>query len=237
MLDWNRVLRYIRNRLALPSSFIEKSDQELREYLIDVTLADFSNYFPDWERCLIDTRDPKFQYPNKKNHYYIFDEEELEIFGIKECYFPMQDNMVTGHPVIPPLSYGGMRWWGLETLKSRVLHPYSMWSHVVRFIHPNIVEVPTETNISRFVVEYERMHPHDLRKIPNAVQRKFLDLAYADAAIWIGNIRTMYSGIQTPYGEIPLNGQELTSRGEDVRRELIQKFEEESFPPVVVDTF
>ena len=88
-----------------------------------------------------------------------------------------------------------------------------------------------------FVVEYERMHPSDLRKIPNALQRKFMDLALGDIMIWIGGIRLMYQSIQTPFGEIPLNGQDLLSRGEEIKRDLVQKFEEDSMPPIVVDIY
>lgn len=237
MLNWNKVIRYIKQRTALPSTFIEKNDTEIREYITDTTIPEFSSFYPDWERALIDANDTRYQHETKKNHYYIFDEEDLEIFGLKECYFPIEDQIVSGHPVIPPMSFHGMKWWGLEVLKARMMFPYSMWSHTCRFIHPNIVEIPTDTPIDLFVAEYERMQPPDLRKIPNALQRKFMDLAAGDVMIWLGGIRTMYQSIQTPYGEIPLNGQELISRGDDIKRELLQKFEEDTIPPVVIDLF
>ena len=237
MLDWNKVLTYIRNRAALPSTFIEKNDQEIREYIKSTTIPEFSSFYPDWERSLVLPSDPKFLHPTKKNHYYIFDDEDLEIFGIKECYFPMGDAVITGHPIIPPMSFHGLKWWALGTLKARMLYPYTMWAHTYKFIHPNIIEIPTDTTIDSFVVEYERMQPPDLRKIPNAMQRRFMDLALGDVLIWIGGIRMMYQSVQTPFGEIPLNGQDLISRGEDIKRDLVQKFEEDTIPPVTIDIY
>lgn len=237
MLDWNKVITYIRQRIALPSTFIEKNDKEIRDYIKSSTIPEFSGFYPDWERALVKPKDPQYIHPGKKNHYYIFDDEDLEIFGIKECYFQMDNALITGHPVIPPMSFGGMKWWALEVLKSRMVFPFTMWAHTYTFIHPNIVEVPTDTDLGDFVVEYERMHPSDLRKIPNALQRKFMDLALGDIMIWIGGIRLMYQSIQTPFGEIPLNGQDLLSRGEEIKRDLVQKFEEDSMPPIVVDIY
>jgi len=41
--------------------------------------------------------------------------------------------------------------------------------------------------------------------------------------------------IITPFGEINLNGDVIKQEGEDLRRELIEKMEEDSMPSVVID--
>jgi len=239
MLDWNNVLRYVRNRLALPTTFIEKNDVQIKEYLIENSLAEYSGYYPDWERTGIVTNNSSYKHPVKSNWYLIFDEEELGIFGIRECYFPLGGDLITGHPIMPPMSFEGLKCWSLEVFKSRFFKPFSMYSYTVRFIHPNIVELATDFKPDSFIVEYERMQPPDLRKIPQSMQQMFKDLCVADIMIWIGGIRSMYGDgkLQTPFGEIPLNGDTLISKGEDKKRELIDKMAEDSRPPVTIDVF
>jgi len=49
MLNWNTVLKYIKNRLSLPSSFIELNDDQIRDCIITKTIPEFSQYYPDQE--------------------------------------------------------------------------------------------------------------------------------------------------------------------------------------------
>lgn len=237
MLNWNNVLKYVRHRLALPTSFIEKNDEELREYFIDNTLAEFSNYFPDWERTGIITGNANYQHPTKRNWYLILDEENLDIFGIKECYFPFEGHAFTGHPIMPPMSFEGMKFWSLEVFKSRFFQPFSLFSYTYKFITPNVIEIPNEVKPDTFVVEYERMHPPDLSKIPLSMQQRFKELCCADAMLWLGGIRSMYQNMQTPFGEIPLNADALLSRGEDLKQKVLDEIKEDSRPPIVIETY
>ncbi|MGB4206062.1 MAG: hypothetical protein WBJ84_10655, partial [Bacteroidales bacterium] len=79
--------------------------------------------------------------------------------------------------------------------------------------------------------------PHDLRRIPNALKSEFMDLALAEIKVIIGSIRNMYGQgqISTPFGEINLNGDMLKQEGDDLKREILEKLEEHSLPPVVID--
>lgn len=237
MLDWNKVMRYVRGRLALPSTFIEKTESEIREWIIDNSLATYSNYYPDWERVGIVTASSTYINPLKRNQYIIHDEEGLEIYGVRECYFPFEGQAFSGHPIMPPMSFGNLLPWSTDVFKSRFFHPFSMFSYTYRFIHPNFIEIFTDKKPAHFVVEYERIHPPDLRKIPASTERIFKDLCLADIMIWVGGMRTMYTDLATPFGPIPLKGEELLSRGEELRRELIDKMEEDSRPPVTIECY
>lgn len=239
MLDWNKVLFYVKAQLALPSSFIEKTDAELIQYLQMVTLPDFSNYYPDWERVGIIRANTTYQHPTKQNWYLIHDEEDLEIFGIRECFFPEGGAFISGHPIVPPMDFSDLPFFALATFKARFFQPFSMWSYNYKFIHPNVVEIIGEYKPDDFVVEYERMQPSDLRKIPNSMQRKFMDLCLADVMIWLGTMRSHYGDgrVQTPFGEIQLNGADLISRGETKKSELMTTFENDAFlSGIVIDT-
>lgn len=237
MLNWNKVMRYIRGRLALPSTFIEKSEAEIREWIVDNSLPLFSNYYPDWNRVGIVTANPSFQHPTKQNFYLIYDDEDLEVFGIRECYFPFAGDAFSGHPIMPPMSFSSLESWSLEVFASRFFKPFSMFSYTYRYLPPNYVEIFTEQKPDTFVVEYERMQPDDLRRIPPSMEQVFKDLCLADIMIWIGGLRTMYSEISTPFGVINIKGEELISRGEDMRRELIDKMQDDSKPPITIDVY
>ena len=240
MLSWNTILKYVRGRLALPSTFIEYNDEQIKEWCIITALKDYSNYIPDTEWVTVLANNSMYIVPGKHSHYYFFDEEELGIYGIKQCYFSIGNDYVTGHPPFGAFSFEGMKWWSLEVFKSRFFKPFSNWAYTYIFIPPNTVRVLPELagqlgGNENFVVEYEREQPHDLRKIPAATERIFMDLCFAEVSIWIGSLRAHYSNIQTPFGEIPLRGDEMIQRGEDMKREAMDKLIENQIPTVIVD--
>ena len=249
MLSWNQVLMYVKGRLALPSTFIEKSETEMKDWILLTAHKTFSSYFPDveWTGVLID--DAKYQVPGKPGHFYFFDEEELDITGVTNCYFPLAEQYITGHPPIPPMSFEGMKWWALDVWKSRFFKPFSLWDRTVKFIFPNIVRVLPDPLGSggpgrgpeasaNFVVEYERSQPTDLRKIPATMHKMYLDLSLAECLIWIGSIRTMYSDtISTPFGDIPIRGQELYDRGVELKNQIEEILRDETVPSITVDVY
>lgn len=238
MLSWQTVLTYIKGRLSLPSGFIEKSDQDIINWITITTFQDFSDYFPDVEWTYVNPRQPKYLHESKKHHFYFFDEEGLDIYGIKECYFSGGDDFITGHPPMGAMSFEGLKWWGLEVFKSRFFKPFSYFSKTYLFIYPNIVRVLPECK-EPFVIEYERQQPHDLRKVPNALQREFMDLSLANVMVWLGGMRSHYGDgrITTPWGEIPLNGDTLKQEGNDLRDKTIDILRDETLPPVLIDTY
>lgn len=238
MLTWDTVLMYIKGRLSLPSTFIEKSDQELKNWLTITSIPDFSNYFPDDEFTSVITDNSNYQVPGRTSHYRFFDEDNLDIYSIKQCFFPMGDAVIAGHPPFGAWSFEGMSCWSLQVFKSRFFMPFSQWSKTYKFVNPNMVHVLPETrDMSSFVVHYEREQPHDLRKVPATLKRIFMELCLADTMLWLGSIRSHYGGgrLTTPFGEIPLEGDTLKTDGEALRDKTIDKLAEETLPPVVID--
>ena len=216
------------------AEFIEKSDQDLMDWIKNVTIPTFSEYIPDKEYAPVVPSDEKYQNA-RTGWYHFFDEEDLDIYDIIECYFGVETLAATNHPIVGVSSFEGMTWWSLDIFKSRNFGPISLFSgYTYKYIAPNIVEVlPDYTNA--FVVKYEREQPHDLRRIPNPTKREFMDLCLADIKLWIGGMRTHYGNIQTPWGEINLKGDELKSEGEALKNETVTKLDERSIPPVIID--
>ena len=248
MLNWNTVLKYVKGNIALPSSFIEKNEKEIQDWITEETIPQFSQYFPDAEFTAILPHDKTYKHPSKSSHYLIFDEEELPVYDIRMIYFPMDGDLFTGHPPFGAFSFEGMTWWSLSVFKSRFFRPYSMWAKTYKFFPPNVVRIlpnvdetmtgdALSTNQKAFVVEYEREQPHDLRRIPASLEPQFKKLALSDVMIWIGNIRTQYGDgrITTPFGEIPLNGENLKNDGRDLHEKTIEILADEAMPPIVVD--
>ncbi len=83
MLNWNQTLSYIKSRLSLPSTFIEDTDNELKQYVINTALREFSQYFPDWERSAVITTDSNYKVDGKNNWFYFFDVIKITL-GLRE---------------------------------------------------------------------------------------------------------------------------------------------------------
>jgi len=236
MLTWDKVLRHIKIMLGIPSGILEKTDEELKEFLIEMTIPFFSMYFPDDEITGIDTQDPNIAHPSKKGHFYLYDAEGLPIYGFKNVFFNAS-RAALGHPMVGPSSLEQMKGWALQVFKSATVFPYSNLHHTAKFIEPNIIRVVPGSYTGTIAIEYEREHPHDLSKIPGSMYRIFQDLCLADTKIMLGTLRTQFGDgrITTPFGEIPLNGDSLKNEGNEMRREIEEKLAQASLPPVVID--
>ena len=238
MLDWNKAMRYVKRNLSLPSTFLEHSEKEIKEYIVDFTIPDFSNYHPDVERTGVERDNPKYMVSGCRGRYYFFDDEDLAIYGIKQCYFPGDGDMIGGHPIMGPTSFDAIPQFAVSVLRARFLNSFSDWNYDYKFIPPNMVEITNQLQPTSFAVEYMREQPHDLRRIPQPLERDFLDLALADIKIWIGNLRSHYGDgrITLPFGpELNLNGDRLKTDGEALRDKIIQKLTDAYIPPVIID--
>jgi hypothetical protein len=205
-------------------------------------LKEYSKYYPDVERTSVIISSAEYQHEFRNGWYYFYDEENLDIIGIKECYFPMGDSLMTGHPAFGVFSFDQMKWWSIDVFKSRFFSSFTMFHKTYKFHPPNIVEVLGMENMvcttgQNFVVEYERMQPIDLRRIPTAMHRTFMDLCLAETMMWLGSMRSHYGDgrLTTPYGEIPLNGEALKTEGIELKRDLLERMERDSLPAIIVD--
>ena len=232
MLSWNDVIYYVRGRLALPSSFLEDTDEEIKKWVKMTALREFSEYIPSIAWTPVHPQDPT-HITEIENVYKFWDEEELPIYGVRNFYFDATGDFATGHPIIPPMSFDSIKNFALDAFKASLLKPYSLWGFTCKYIRPNKIRVLPTINYT-FVVEYEREQPEDLRQLPSEHSRAFLDLALAEMMIKIGGIRTSYENISSPFGDIPLRGETLKSDGMELKREVVERLREISIPGVIV---
>lgn len=237
MLNQSRVLHYIKDNLAFPFQQLEYDDDKIIEHFTTYTLREFSTYVPDIERVSITPSSASYQVPNRQNEYYISDPENLEIMNVVDVYFPASDLYIHGHPVFGPMSHHEIREWALATEMANQTKSFSTYDKTIEFIHPNIVRIsPVPSEVSYCTVEYERIHPPSLRRVPNEFQILFCDLALADIQIQLGRIRKKYGDgtLRTPFGEIPLSS-EIFDEGKEKKRELIERMERLALPNVTID--
>jgi hypothetical protein len=237
MLNWNKVYKYIRGSMALPSTFFEMTDDEIKDWILLTSHVEFSEYFPSIAVNGIDTNDKTYQ-ADEDNTYLLFDPEDLPILGVRNYYWGGTELVATGHPYMPSMSFSNLPEWALSVFKSNMLRPFSYFNYTGKFFRPNKIRVLPKLN-GIFAVEYEREQPHDLREIPHDHSRIYMDLALSEIKIKVGTIRSAYGDgqITTPFGDIPLRGDTIKQEGMELRRESIERMKEMSLPGVYVDTY
>lgn len=240
MLNWTKVLKYIKNNLALPSTYLEKTDAEIQEYNIDVSLKEFSTYFPSIGRCLIISDNTNYKCDGYSNRYFIYDDEQRDIISLKEVYFKFSNDVWTGHPYFGPTNMFNAKWWALSVFESKIMSSFTSFSKTYKFYEPNMIEILPNNSINsndNFVVEYECTQSEDLSEIPTTLHKLFMDLCLSNTMMWIGSIRVGYTNLQTPFGQIELNADALLSRGETLHDRVLQTLSEESIPQVIIDIY
>jgi hypothetical protein len=237
MLNANRVLNYIKTNIGFPFQFIEKTDEEILDYVKTYSLREFSQYFPDVVTIGYNPNIESNKVPGRSNEYYIVDEQGLEILGVSNVYFPQGDYLLHGHPPLGPLSLGELASWVLSVEVSMWVKQFSSYDRTFEFKPPNILRIsssPTSTDF--FAIEYERVHPPDFSKVRSDLEHYFLDLALADIMIVIGRARKRYAGgnLRTPFGEIPLDG-DILEEGKEKKREVLEKLQAGPLLNVLID--
>lgn len=238
MLNQSRLLQYIKTNLAFPFQLIEYTDTQILEYVTTFTLREFSYYMPDVVTIGYNLALPANKVPGKGNEFYIQDEQGLEILNIAQIYFSTGNLMMFGHPPLGPLGFGELRSWILDVEVSGWMKGFSNWEYTFEFKHPNIVRIsPTPNSEGMIAIEYERVHPVDLSKIPNDLQMMFCELALSDVMILLGRLRARYEGnLKTPFGDIPISA-EIGNEGKEKKAALIEKLTAGSLPNMTIDFF
>ena len=58
MLSKQKVIFFVKQRLGYPNVTIEKSDEDIWEYIRNFSLMEFSKYVPDYQEMTLDCTDP-----------------------------------------------------------------------------------------------------------------------------------------------------------------------------------
>lgn len=219
MLSPTKVINYIEKCLGFQFTDIELTHEEILNNIRTDTLITFSKYFPYQERLLIDSE--KDLVPGYVNRYYLNCENEIlnvnRIIGlgtmgsdaIAAFVHPSAMAQMMGDPISLQMS-------------ADIL---SLTKNPITFIyyHPNQVEIaPNYAMSNNYVVMCNNVHPEHFGTIPTLLERDFLDLAYYDTAMILYSIRKRFSNMQTSFGSMELNLDDL-AEAKDKRTELIER--------------
>jgi len=235
MLTWNKVLKRIKTELCLPNHVLEKTDEEIKEYLTESALDMFADYFPDTIKIPFDTTDENIKVPDKQGEFYLIDPDDRSIIEILTFAVRQGTDIIFGRPIIPVLSWPQVpiNELGNYTADNSLL--FSQWNFNFEFKHPNIIRISPLFTEGYATIEYERTHNPDLSTVPTIAEHLFIDLALGMFMKNIGRIRTRYRTIRTAFGEIELNGEDLKSEGTEIYNKAEEDLKRVTLANVILD--
>lgn len=224
MLNWSFVINRIKDELSLPNQPLEKTDDEIIDYLKRNALKKFEKYFPDKNIITLNTYDESVQVPNKQSTFYLYDPDDREILNVIQMDTSAGDLMVLGHNIWGAWSFEQVPEVGLQNMKARNTKQFSMFNYTTEFLPPNMIRILPKFDGS-CAIEYERSHDPELSTIEPSLQDYFVDLCLGMVEMWIGKIRQKYSTYSTPFGEININSDAIFNDGKDLYEKTIDKLE------------
>jgi hypothetical protein len=234
MLNWNVILTRIRDELALPNHVMEKSNDQIVEYLKESAVRKIADYIPDVTRLTIDTMNSDIIVPGKENEYFIIDPDDREIFDVLEMYTDYSTDILFGKRFIAAWSMEEVPGFELSNMRSGTTKLFSDFYYMYEFKHPNIIQIRPKYK-GKTTLEYERSHDPELSTIPKVYENLFIELCLGMFMMNIGRLRTRYSNIQTAFGEIQLNGEDIKNEGKDFYQAAIDKLDRTVLTSVVMD--
>ena len=232
MLNPTLVLNYIKENVSFPFQVLEMSDIQILTYINNFILNRFSIFIPDKKKIGIDCSDPNIQ-TSIENEILLIDPDNRQIIGVVEFIPDFTSSIITGHPYFGVTSYSKLPEFMLNVERARNAEKWGLVTPEFKFEEPNIIR-SNPTYKGHLTVVYERVHSETYSTIPLWAEQYFLDYCLGHIQILLGNKRKKFTSIQTPYGEVPLNADEIKSDG----KELVDKIEEKLQtynPSIIID--
>lgn len=232
MLTWDYIVRRVKNELVFPYNFIERTDQEIIDYLKDTVLREFSMYFPSQGRMSLDLSDPNNLVPGQTNEFYLVEPEGREILTVKTLIPSMAGMMVFGHPILGPWSYGQIPNYLMATNQANDSYVFQSFEKKIELIPPNILRVTPMLDAGMCTVEYEKILI--LEEIYPTLEQYFVDMCIGKAGVWILKLRSMYENVETPFGKISPNTDKLSSDFEQLYNQTLEKIKGATIPNIII---
>jgi hypothetical protein len=224
VLSKQKVIFFIKQRLGYPNVTIEKTDDDMWEYIRNFSIMEFSKYVPDYQEMVLDCQDEENKTADE-NMFLLHEPEGAQIMDIVYIPMPFTNMLINGWPYQAPIT-------GYEQLptdvqavdRSKTIEHFSKAGMSWRFFPPNRLRINMGMRPDKLKIQYYRAQPESLYYIPYQYESEFLYLCLADIMTIIGNIRVKYTTLTTPFGEIPVNG-DIAQLGNDLKDKVIQRLE------------
>ena len=163
------------------------------------------------------------------------DPDDREIYNVTEFVPTLGESIFLNHPYWGAWTFGEVPEHSLQVFQANNLKPFSNYNYTTEFIPPNQFRVSPRYNGGLATVCYERAHDPEISTIGPELHDYFIDLCYGMFGMMIGRIRKKYQNIQTPFGEIAINGDDIYNDAKEVYDRVIDKLTTGSLPNVVFD--
>lgn len=229
-MSQTRLLRQIERRLGFKFTDLELSAEEIMEIITDETLPVFSKYIPYQIRVGMN------RLVDGYNNRYWLDTDGLDVINVNKVVgldginlpgysSTGSDAGMLGTGLIPkPAPIGGSGGNMFDGQYNADMSSLQSNPITFTFFPPSQIELSVQmaNNTNQFIVEANVVHPSNLGTIPMNMMREFQDLAMADVAEAIIPMRTRFTNLQTSFGAIELNVDQLT-QFVDARQEIIER--------------
>jgi len=247
--NWNNIIRYVKRKLGVPLNFLELSDADIKEILVEDILPAFSQYLgrPAWFRIgpqhLIglkeatdetegDIEGESFTTYYMAEQYRIPTPPDMHIVDVQEVYWPQY---FTGGGGIDSDVIQSMGFIQMNPMDMAIMNTYSDMVESMqsvptfRFMPPNLMLLDVALRGKDIIVECKTIHT-ELETIPSDMYHElFKPWALAEILDTVVQLRKKYRNMSTPFGEINLNWEELQQRHETIMQTVQEKLD--SLPP------
>ena len=236
MLTPSQVVSYVKMKLGYPHTPLEYSDDEILNYCRTVTIPEFSKWVPDVKELPLDLSDPSVG-TEKPNEFKIVDPDGRPILNVVDVIFDQSNLIMSGFPILGTMGSDEdtILDYNLQTFRGGMARKTSMFNYYYEFIKPNILRITPTPSKGPILVVYERYHLEDFSTIPPEFTTYFLDLCFADVALWLCRTRSIFRMFNTPFGDIELNIEDLRTEAQDLRSRLLEELKTAN-PSIIVDS-
>jgi len=234
MLSWSFIVERLKGEMSHPFQLLEKNDTQIIDYLRRNALRKFEQYFPQKWRITLNCASAEIMVPHRSSEFYMIDPDEREIKTVVAFYPTLGPYLFNNHPFFGPWSNGELPEWHLQTFNSGLLQPFSNFAYTTEFIPPNMIRIsPKFAGVC--TIEYERSHDPELSSINPELEDVFIELCLGMFMMQTGRIRKKYNTTSTPFGDIPLNGDDIFNEGKEIFDRTIELMKMGSLPNVSFD--
>lgn len=222
MININDTVQFIKRRLGYPTVSLELSDSDIEDIIKHESLQLFEQYVPSTGIISIPKGSKKYRV--KKNLYWVIDPQDREVFWVQSVEPEMSELLANGYPYTTPIA----SYYNLPDTLERInqAHITMQWGRTLRWYQQegiNQVWIFSDEGISgRYLISYTRSHAPDLSSISREYAIDFTNICLAYTMMMIGQIRSKYSTLGTPIGDIAINN-ELYGQGQEILNNTIEK--------------
>lgn len=200
MLNESILIQWLEKNLGYRFNELELSHEEILNNIKSDSLITYSKFFPYQYKITLSDED---LVPGTSNAYYL--NCPLEIININRLihndYIFSDTNPLTRTDVF-----------GDPFTKQLANDMYSMGKNPITFDfdYPNVITIyPALIKVQGTLVICNTVHPSHFGTIPANMREQFLQLCLYDTKIVLYSLRSRFSALNTPYGSIELNIDDL----------------------------